>query len=346
MPELTASPLPWQQSTWERLRARYRAGQMPHALLIHGPAGVGKRRLAEALAQSVLCANPALDGAGCGACGACRLYQAGTHPDLLRVELLEDKKEIVVDQIRELREFAALRSHGGGYKVVLVDPAERMNVNAANALLKTLEEPGGATLILLITTRPNALLPTVRSRCQRVECPVPPRAQALTWLRQNVGGDAAVEALLDLAGGAPLRAVALHAGDALKRHARVLEELSGIAAGEVDPSAVAERWAKADKDDALAWTGDALADLARLKFDAAPSLLTNIGSHAALAAMAPQIDMRGLFDVLDRVRYAQTQANSGLNQQLLLEDALIAWEHHCARGMGRNKKQETARVKS
>jgi DNA polymerase-3 subunit delta' len=261
----------------------------------------------------------------------CRLYHAGTHPDLLRVELLEDKKEIVVDQIRDLRDFSALRSHGGGFKIVLVDPADRMNLNAANALLKTLEEPGGATLMLLITTRPSALLPTVRSRCQRVECPVPPRAQASTWLRQNIGEGGEAEALLALAGGAPLRAVALHAGDALKRHARVLEELSGIAAGEVDPSAVAERWAKADKDDALAWTGDALADLARLKFDAAPSLLTNIGSHAALAAMAPQIDMRGLFDVLDRVRYAQTQANSGLNQQMLLEDALIAWEHHCLR---------------
>ncbi len=213
----------WNQPILDSLTAR--AGRLPHALLIHGPRGVGKAALAERIAQTLLC-----EGAGkkpCLACDACRWFVAGNHPDFRRVESeavakippafdAEDEApakrapkqpsiEIKVDQVRELADFLYVRSHRGGVRLALVHPAEDMNENAANALLKGLEEPPAAAMFLLVSHRPAQLLPTIRSRCVAVPVPIPPRAAALEWLRsQNVKDG---ERWLAYAGGAPLRAV-------------------------------------------------------------------------------------------------------------------------------------------
>lgn len=226
VPEIDARlPLPWLHEPLQRGLAR-----RAHALLIHGPSGVGQFELAVALAQALLC--EAADARPCGQCAGCRLMQARMHPDfcLLVPEVLrptlgwaaeaEDagdgakprtkpSREIRVDAVREAIVWAHKTSSRGGAKVLLAHPAQAMNRVTANALLKTLEEPPGALRLLLCTSDPELLLPTIRSRCQRLPLAAPPRDVALAWLHERGVDDAA--ALLTAAGGRPLGALALAA---------------------------------------------------------------------------------------------------------------------------------------
>jgi DNA polymerase-3 subunit delta' len=187
-----------------------RAERLPHALLLFGPRGVGKLALAERIAQLLLCEGQKKP---CGACDGCRWFLGGNHPDFRRIapeSLWLEKPEkpsivIKVEQVRELSEFLYIRSHRAGRRVALVHPAEDMNENAANALLKGLEEPPAAAVFILVSHRPAQLLPTIRSRCVHVPVPLPPRAAALEWLSQQGLKDP--QRWLAYAGGAPLRAV-------------------------------------------------------------------------------------------------------------------------------------------
>jgi DNA polymerase-3 subunit delta' len=187
----------------------------PHALLLSGTRGIGKRATALHLAQALLCETPHAGGGACGHCAGCRYVAAGQHPDLRVLEpfVLDDEGEvkpvddIAVDRIRDVRSFLELTSHRGGSKVAVIVPAERMNVAAANALLKTLEEPSPATYLLLVSHQPGRLPATVVSRCQRIPIPVPDQGDALRWLQAQGVADAA--AVLAQAGGAPLAALDL-----------------------------------------------------------------------------------------------------------------------------------------
>ena len=188
----------------------------PHALLLHGPPGLGKHALALHLAQGLLCETPQADGLACGACPGCRLVVAGEHPDLMRVELTEVDEEdgelkaidtIPVKRIRALIDFALLTSHRQRAKVAVIAPAERMHVAAANALLKTLEEPPPGTFLILVSDRIGGLPATIVSRCRRMRVPLPAPENARAWLAAQ--GVAAPKLALAQAGGAPLAALAL-----------------------------------------------------------------------------------------------------------------------------------------
>ncbi len=213
---------PWNAPLFESLR---QAGErLPHALLIHGARGTGKLALAESIAQLLLCEAAEAARKPCGACEGCRWLRAGSHPDFRRVEPealarepaaeeegeAPSKKgkpstEIKVEQVRELAGFLNLRSHRGRLRAALVHPAEDMNPNAANALLKGLEEPPAGAVFLLVSHRPARLLPTIRSRCVALPVAIPARAQALEWLAAQGAKDAA--RWLSYAGGAPLSAL-------------------------------------------------------------------------------------------------------------------------------------------
>jgi DNA polymerase III subunit delta' len=230
---------PWNEPLFESLKAR--TERFPHALLIHGPRGTGKLALAERVAQFLLCEDASVRP--CGRCEGCRWYLAGSHPDFRRLEpealarepagepeegaeppakRAKPSTEIKVEQVRGLAGFLNLRSHRGRLRVALVHPAEDMNANAANALLKGLEEPPSGAVFLLVSHRPSQLLPTIRSRCVALAVPIPAREVALKWLADQ--GAKNPERWLAYAGGAPLQALEYAANaDVIERLLQRLE---------------------------------------------------------------------------------------------------------------------------
>jgi DNA polymerase-3 subunit delta' len=245
---------PWQKQAWAQLLGM--RAKLPQALLVHGPQGIGKLALADHFAQLLLCEAEGVLQAPCGTCAGCRWFLAGTHPDLRRLEpeslerlrfsreeqeeaapagsrTQKPSTEIRIGQVRSLDGFLNLRSHRGRQRVVLVHPAEDTNVNAANALLKGLEEPQAQAHFILVSNRPARLLPTIRSRCVALPIPLPDRAAAGSWLKAQGLPD--WEAWLAFAGGAPLRALeyASSAGESISRlrkavQAKDLETLGAI----------------------------------------------------------------------------------------------------------------------
>jgi DNA polymerase III subunit delta' len=223
----------WNDKIWESIRGQ--VDRLPHAVLIQGPAGVGKLALAEQLATRLVCEAPTSDGAACGRCDGCRWAASGNHPDLRRIEPdahavqrseaddnaprtergtrgAKPSLEIKIDQVRELADFLYLGSHRGRRRVAIVHPAEAMNVHAANALLKGLEEPPPGASFLLVSHQPARLLPTIRSRCVVVAVPRPPEQTALDWLAaQGQSTDAA--RWLAFAGGSPRAAYEYAVGE-------------------------------------------------------------------------------------------------------------------------------------
>jgi DNA polymerase III subunit delta' len=215
---------PWNEPILASLAARAATGKLPHALLIHGVQGVGKLALAERVAQLLLCETES-GAKPCGRCDGCRWYLGGNHPDFLRLEpeslakpieaeegdpapakkTTKPSTEIKIEQVRAVAGFLNMRSSRGRLRVALVHPAEDMNISAANALLKGLEEPPAGAMFLLVSHRPSQLPPTIRSRCVAVPVPVPSQTVALSWLSgQGIKG---AERWLAYAGGAPVRAL-------------------------------------------------------------------------------------------------------------------------------------------
>jgi DNA polymerase-3 subunit delta' len=218
------TPLPWQDALWRKVTTS--SDRLPHALLLHGARGIGKRHFARTLAQALLCEVPDAQRMACGECAGCLLMTAGNHPDLRWLvpevdqperdepEVGEDgaagpapkaakaSRAILIDQVREIGEFLALASHRGGRRIVLLAPAEALNAPAANALLKLLEEPPAGAMFIAVTDELDAVLPTVRSRCVLLRAPVPQADAALAWLRAKGVVDA--EAKLAEAGGSPI----------------------------------------------------------------------------------------------------------------------------------------------
>src|SRR5690625_1868383 len=209
-----AERLPWHADVWERLQSRLQDGSMPHALLMTGLPGLGKRTLAFELAAAMLCTAPTSAGFSCEACLSCRLLAQSAHPDFFTVELEEGRRQIVIDQIRALSERLTLSSQYGSYRIGLIDPADQMNSAAANALLKTLEEPPEGVILMLTAARPSRLPATIRSRCQQVQLTPPTTAVAKAWLQAQ--GNPRAAAALGLALGAPLRALQLEQDGALE----------------------------------------------------------------------------------------------------------------------------------
>ncbi|MND80437.1 DNA polymerase III subunit delta' [compost metagenome] len=235
-----AEAFPWQQALWQQLAGRT---QHAHAYLLHGPQGIGKRALAERLMALLLCQRPA-NLQACGQCKSCLLLAAGSHPDNYVLEPEEADKPIKVDQVRDLVSFVVQTAQLGGRKVVLIEPVEAMNINAANALLKSLEEPSGNTVLLLVSHQPSRLLPTIKSRCVQQACPLPSATQSLAWLSTALPECDEQERLelLSLAAGSPLAAVSLQAQGVREQRALVVDGVKKLLKQQQSPSQLAEAW--------------------------------------------------------------------------------------------------------
>lgn len=300
-------PLPWQAEAWSRWQVQLERRQLPHALLISGPAGIGKLRLAVALARRLLCHQPR-DGYNCGECPACVHSRAGSHGDWRWIEPTGKGQVIRIDQIRELIAFAFRTAGFGQRKVMVLAPADRMNVAAANALLKCLEEPAEDTYLLLVSDRLHALPATVRSRCQRLPLGLPPAPEALEWLDPLTGQRAASEQLLALAGGRPLRAEALYRSAGSEALEARRAALSAFCAGRCSLPEVAGLFGELPLTAALEELEDQLVLHLR-------------------ALSREQLPRRGrrLFAVLEQVGALRRSAAAGANPnpQLALENLLL-----------------------
>ena len=344
------TPLPWQQDLWCNLASA--GDRIAHALLLHGPRGIGKRHFARAYAQALLCEAPRDDGAACGACAGCRLIEAGTHPDLRwlvpGVDLPERdepdaddgddasaetaaatksakaSREIKIDQVRAVGEFLALAAHRGGRRVVLLAPAEALNAPAANALLKMLEEPPEGAVFVAVSDAIDAVLPTVRSRCLLLRAPMPAEREALSWLT-SLGVDHAEEKLAE-AGGAP---VGLHepADDDPRRLKPEFRDrlLDLLARGE--RLTLAEVAAAVPKEIVVSesirlfqrWGWDLLAERAAGRVRYYPR------RKRAIASVARSCDPVRLLAWLGQLTEAQATAEHPLNARLAVESALIGY---------------------
>lgn len=320
--------LPWHGSAWQGLIARWREGRLPHALLLTGPEGLGKNHFAERLSQALLCKLPQADGQACGQCRSCLLFLAGTHPDLLYVQPTEEGKAIVVDQIREATAYLTLTSQYAGIKVVILAPAELMNIAAANSLLKTLEDPLGETLLILITSKPGMLLATIRSRCQQLVFSPPPATLALPWLTARVNSEAEAAQLLALCAGAPLTALALSSSGDLEQRQTVLDGLLKLAQGRADPLTLCASWLQKGITTAhiLQWTLNWTMDMIRLRTCETPPYLANMDARDALQGLAQRLTLRVLYTLFDSITEATGLLRHPLNQQLLVEDVAIKWQ--------------------
>jgi DNA polymerase-3 subunit delta' len=319
--------LPWHISEHERLLAE--KPRLPHALLLRGREGIGKMAFARALAQALLCENPGPARTACGQCAACHWFEAGSHPDYRQIEpeyLAEsgeeqggDKKaslHIAIEPIRALPDFIGISSHRGGLKVIVIHPAESLNVNAANALLKSLEEPPAHTIFLLVSHRPNSLLPTIKSRCQHIALPAPSREAALAWLKTQ--GSTHAELGLAQSGDSPLVAMQIDTEEYWQMRSAFL---NGIARPDFDPLALAEALRDTPVPHLVSWLQKWSYDLISQKY--LGKVRYNPDHVVALAAAADQVDALAAMRFHRNVVRLQRIVNHPLNARLFIERLLI-----------------------
>ena len=301
----------WHSDFAEGWLDRVRQGRIPHAVLLAGPRGVGKRAAAAWIARARLFGSepPALPEYP---------FERPEHADLQWLEPPEDKQGILIEQVRELVANLQLTSYEGRGKVAVIEPANTMTTNAANSLLKTLEEPPGDALLILVADRIGRLPATVFSRCQRIDFAPPGEATGLAWLDRLQPGARWAEALR-VAGHAPLAAIdALESLDTLGTMSR---ELGAVGAGKLSPIEVAERWSKLEAPFVLDWLARQLRQgilaLAGGR-DRAPGLTID-------ESVLKRMDRRNLFCYLDRINRLRGQPKGSYNVQLTLESLLIDW---------------------
>jgi DNA polymerase-3 subunit delta' len=330
--------LPWQRE-FAASALRQRA-QWPHALLIAGRRGLGKRALALHFARALLCEAPRADGEACGVCPSCVYLAAGSHPDMRLIEpvLVDDEGNvtvldaITVDRIRELTAFTQLSTHRHRAKVAVIAPAEAMNAAAANALLKTLEEPPADTYLMLVSHQPGRLPATIVSRCRRLPVHEPDAPTALAWLEAQ--GVAEPARVLAQAGGAPLLALEL-ADPALQRECDAW--LAELARPErISPVAMGARLDAAPKDQrkpllaaAVYWLLTWTADLASVVSGGSPRFHPQ--RRDALVALAARVARVSLFRYYQTLLRQRALLAHPLQPRLVAETLLIDYRELFAR---------------
>lgn len=327
--------LPWQQSQWDKLNIVRKHGRLPHALLMTGPAGLGKLEFARLLGKSLLCESPDIQGMPCGSCKQCRLAAADSHPDIRDVTPEEGDKSIKVDAVRELVNWSILSVAETRYRVFIIRPAETMGLAAANALLKTLEEPIQRTLLILISANPGKLLATIKSRCQQFAFVVPPAALAQAWLSERIGKDQAQSAaLLRLARGAPLLARQMADSDELQSYNQLLKEFLLLTRSSAEPVKLAEQWQKQQELSVLLnYMKRWLTDIILLGNGAGMSGNSSIGPPGDLKTLTGKLDLTAVYKLLDSLFETERQLANNINPQLALEQLLLHWTYLNNRGL-------------
>jgi DNA polymerase III subunit delta' len=332
-------PLPWHQREFEALVGA--KDRLAHALLIHGPRGIGKLDFARALAQALLCESPGDAKAACGHCTACAWFETGAHPDYRQIEPAAESEDdeaeeeeedkpakkgkkpsiwIIVKQIRTLPELINVTSHRGGPKVILLQPAEALNVNAANALLKSLEEPPPGTHFILVSHRAHQLLPTIKSRCRQVALRTPDRDSAAKWLASQGVKDGTLA--LAHTGDAPLLALALDDSGYWGARKAFLRQ---ITAREVDVLDAAEAVRDLPVPHIVSWLQKWCCDIAFYR--TLREVRYNPDEREAIARIADRVDPLAALRLYRRMTEYQLIAQHPLNAKLFIEHLLFAYRN-------------------
>lgn len=325
---------PWQNEIWLRLQGL--RARLPNALLLKGAEGIGKLDLALNFAQSILCNAPLASGFACLSCPSCHWFAQETNPDfrLIQPDALsasdetpekeggkKASREISVDQIRALSSFANLSAHSGGYRVVLIHPAEAMNNNSANALLKTLEEPTDKLLFILVTNKPQQLLPTILSRSLSFAVPTPSREDSTAWLNQQGVADPAVA--LAQTGFAPLLALS-SAGEGAGTEERKLMLQAVKQLAKFDAIALAEQLQRAAPVQVIHFLQQWCYDLASFKL--AGEIRYNPEQFDSIEKISISISLQALLRYVKELQVAKREAFHPLNPKLLFESILLAYQ--------------------
>jgi DNA polymerase-3 subunit delta' len=321
-------PYPWLQPVWQQFLSYWQANRLPHALIISAAHGMGKTVLAEHISRLALCQHPQITGQICGQCYTCQLADISQHPDYHILTPESPGQAIKIDAVRDLIERLQMASHYHAYRVIIINPAEAMNTAAANALLKTLEEPGARCLFLLITEANARLMATIRSRCQVLSITPNYSPAAQNWLQAQSPTLTATQAasLLTQAEGAPLLAQQL--ADVQSSQLTLWQNLLALSQGQLSPLALAQQEQQA----ALAFIDNllsCLSYLSRVKIGHTNPAVDNEYAViiTSLMQLLQKLSFRQWMDYTYQVMQARTQLvqNVNLNGQLLLEALLIAW---------------------
>lgn len=306
---------PWLTGHWSFFNQRLKQDRLAHALMIEGPAGNGKTTLASMMVARLLCLED--QSQACGQCRSCKLLKGGAHPDYFDIEPEEGSEVIKVDQIRALIGRLGLTTSISSTKVAYIRPAECMNLAAANALLKSLEEPAGDAVLILVTNNAGRLPVTIRSRCQAISVNQPAEQLALDWLQKTTGEpQSVVGEALKAAGGSPLRAVSYIDTPGLDAYGQVTAGLARLMEGPASVSMVASKLNELNPVDLWRWLSLCTGEVIK-------STMTGL----SLAWLPENVELSGK-------TLLQLQRQADINRQLsatpvrgdlLLQDWLIRW---------------------
>ncbi|MCK5919002.1 MAG: DNA polymerase III subunit delta' [Cocleimonas sp.] len=306
----------WHQKIWDQLVATRNANHLPHAILISGAEGIGKQAFAEALVNSLLCESPQENYNACGQCKSCHVKHSDAHPDYYQASIAENKTQIVVDQIRQLNNFLHMSRSYQGSRVAYINPAESLNVNAANSLLKSLEEPANNSVIILVTSQISTLLATIKSRCQMLHLPTPNKQVALHWLSLQ-STQHSPEELLEMSAGKPLYALKLDNEEHFKRRKDFAHDLSAAINQRQSVTEVSKKWQNSPKDELLDWQIHWVQQLIKYHF--------NTKQHLPALAIPQSANLNHLWTLHDELIKFREIAHTSLNAQLFIENMLLSW---------------------
>jgi DNA polymerase-3 subunit delta' len=321
---------PWHEGSWDYFVKARNKNILPHALLISGENGIGKLDFANRIVKSLLCITTNESGTdlkvydACNQCQACKTYEALSNPDYLNIDLLEDKQQIGVDQVRQLSAFLSLSRSFNSYRVILLNQVERMNLNAANSLLKSLEEPTNNTVIILLTSQLNRLLPTIKSRCQILKLPTPSKSIAHKWMQQHAPELDNSKELLNMAYGKPLNALKIGVEE-LQSREKLSKDLVEIIKNQASITVIAKTWEKYNTEFLLNWQITWVQDFIKKSLEDKTLNNTEQKLTSSLLELSnlKSIDQFWLIyqELIKQKRYIHTS----VNPLMFVENMLILW---------------------
>ena len=320
---------PWHQTCWNLFIKARSQNHLPHAILLSGEEGIGKLSLAKRMAKSLLCMNNITNPKdACNECQSCKTYESGANPDFTQISLLEDKQQIGVDQIRALSNFLNFSRSFNTTRVVILNPVERMNLNAANSILKSLEEPTTHTVLILVTAKISQLLPTIKSRCQLFGVASPSKIQSIDWLqqhqRQNNNAEenpVNLEKLLEITGNKPLRAIKLSQQDIDDRN-QYFKDLASVINQQTSITEMAKKWEKHDSEAILDWQILLIQNKIKITMSSTPN---EVNSSSPTNQLTLHLSAENHWLLYQNLLKQKQYIHTSVNSLMFMENMIMLW---------------------